>query len=121
MTYHDPNGSERHDRMITVYQFDQTTAITVNLTCNGDTPQIVVDLGAAPLELELVTNDVVALDALIIALGKARTSLLDHQADHAWEHEAMKPSIDEPLYVPDTWTTGTTDGTDRMDDGGDSA
>jgi len=108
MSYYDPNARERDDRMITVYQFDNTTQIIANLTCNGQTPQIVIDLGGAPLELELVTDDLTAIDALITAFTEARQALIDHQAEHAWEHDtdhSGKP--DEPLYVPDTWTGDT--------------
>jgi hypothetical protein len=100
MSYHDPNAQHRFDRMIVVYQFESTTPVVVNLTCDGHHPQIVLDLGGSPLELELVTDDVTALAGLINALTDARQRLIDHQATHVGT-----PDPDQPLYVPDTWTS----------------
>ncbi len=113
--YYDHDGRERRDRAITVYQFDGETPVFVNLTCDGQTTQIVFDLGAAPVELELVTSDVTAIDGLITALTQARQALVDHQAEHAWQTNNAGSDPNEPLYVPDTWTAeqGGTEGGDH--------
>lgn len=118
MTYHDPNARERHDRMIVAYEFDGTTPLVANLTCDGHHPQVVFDLGEVPLELELITDDPMALQGLINALTEARQRLIDHQAQHAGT-----PDPNQPLYVPDHWTAGNSDGhpDGHPDSGGDPA
>ncbi|TCM46952.1 hypothetical protein [Kribbella sp. VKM Ac-2568] len=100
MTYHDPDGNEREDRIIVGYDFDNNAVTGINLTCNGVTPQVVIDLGGNPVEIELVTNSVTAISELIDALYEARALLEDHQVAHATHTEQW---TDGPLYVPEEW------------------
>jgi hypothetical protein len=75
----------------------------INLVCNGQTPRVVIDLGAAPIEIELVTGSVTAISHLIDALYDARALLEEHQVQHATDNAAW---TQETLYIPDDWTGG---------------
>lgn len=97
MTFYDANGGEREDRMIIGYDFTDHSVAGINLACNGDTPKVVIDLGANPIEIELVTGSVTAISQLIDALYEARALLESHQATHT------ETWTQEPLYVPGDW------------------
>lgn len=99
MSYHDASSNERDDRIIIAYNFTDDAVTGINLACNGETPQVVIDLGANPLEVELVTDSVTAISGLIDALYEARALLEHHQAEHATPDTWTQ----EPLYVPDDW------------------
>jgi hypothetical protein len=103
MTYND-GTNQRHDRIFIGYEFDANTPVTVTLTCDGNTPTTVIDLGGYPLELELVTGSVTALTGLINILTRLREELEEHQVQHA-TNEAHGWTTG-PLFVPDTWTSG---------------
>jgi hypothetical protein len=98
--YHDASGNERHDRIIIGYDFDDDAVTGINLACNGVTPQVVIDLGGVPVEIELVTDSVTAISHLIDALYEARALLEEHQVQHATQNDTW---TQEPLYVPDDW------------------
>ncbi|GAA1559752.1 hypothetical protein GCM10009789_11410 [Kribbella sancticallisti] len=103
MTYLDAEGNEHHDRVIIGYDFTENAVTGINLACNGVTPQVVIDLGANPIEIELVTGSVTAISHLIDALYEARALLEEHQIQHATQTDGW---TQEPLYVPDEWTGG---------------
>ena len=100
MTYYDASGGEREDRIIIGYDFTDESVAGINLVCNGQTPRVVVDLGAAPIEIELVTGSVTAISHLIDALYEARALLEEHQVQHATDDAAW---AEDTLYVPDDW------------------
>jgi hypothetical protein len=102
MTFHD-GTNERRDRMIVGYNFNAETVIGLTISCDGDTPNAVIDFGGYPLELELVTDSVTALTGLINALITAKESLEEHLVEHA-TGEAHIWTNGQPLYIPDTWT-----------------
>jgi hypothetical protein len=101
MTYHDANGNERDDRIIIGYNFTDHAVSGINLACNGQTPQVVIDLGNAPIEIELVTDSVTAISHLIDALYEARALLEEHQVQHATQTDQWSQ---DQVYVPDDWT-----------------
>jgi hypothetical protein len=103
MTYYDASGGERDDRIIIGYDFTDHSVAGINLACNGQTPQVVVDLGNAPIEIELITGSVTAISHLIDALYEARALLEEHQVQHATDNAAW---TQEALYIPDDWTGG---------------
>ena len=100
MTYYDANGGEREDRIIIGYDFTDNAVTGINLACNGVTPQVVIDLGNAPIEIELVTGSVTAISHLIDALYEARALLEEHQVQHATSTDQW---TDGPLYIPNDW------------------
>jgi hypothetical protein len=73
----------------------------INLACNGQTPQVVIDLGNSPIEIELVTSSVTAISHLIDALYEARALLEDHQIQHATQTEVW---TQDQVYIPNDWT-----------------
>jgi hypothetical protein len=101
MTYYDPNGGERDDRMFIGYEFTDNTVAGINLACNGETPLVAIDLGDTPIELELVTGSVTALSQLIDALYEARALLEEHLIDHATKTDAW---TQDQVYIPNDWT-----------------
>ena len=101
MTYFDASGGEREDRIIVGYDFTDDAVSGINLACNGETPQVVIDLGGTPIEIELVTSSVTAISQLIDALYEARALLEEHQVQHATQTERWTQEL---LYVPDDWT-----------------
>lgn len=101
MTYYDANGDERDDRVIVGYDFTDDAVAGINLACNGQTPQVVIDLGNSPIEIELVTSSVTAISQLIDALYEARALLEDHQVQHATQTDTW---TQDQVYVPDEWT-----------------
>jgi len=105
MTYYDASGGEREDRIIVGYNLEPDTAAVVNLSCNGETPQVVIDLGGNPIEIELVTSSPDALADLIRALHSARRQLRQHIDHHAAD---IAHVLDQPITIPDTvpddWT-----------------
>jgi hypothetical protein len=101
MTYYDASGGDREDRIIVGYEFTDQSVAGINLACNGQTPRVVIDLGGAPIEIELVTDSVTALSQLIDALYEARALLEDHQVQHATQTDTW---TDGPVFVPDDWT-----------------
>ena len=101
MTYYDASGGEREDRIIVGYDFTDDAVSGINLACNGETPRVVIDLGNAPIEIELVTGSVTAISGLIDALCEARALLEEHQVQHATHTERWTQDV---LYVPDDWT-----------------
>ena len=103
MTYYDASGGERDDRIIVGYDFTDDSVAGINLACNGQTPQVVIDLGNSPIEIELVTSSVTAISHLIDALYEARALLEEHQVQHATDNAAW---TQEALYIPDEWTGG---------------
>jgi hypothetical protein len=100
MTYHDAQGNERGDRIIVAYDFDDDAVTGINLACNGVTPQVVIDLGGNPVEIELVTDSVTAISHLIDALYEARALLEEHQVQHATNTDQW---TEGQLYLPDDW------------------
>ncbi|MFG1817031.1 hypothetical protein ACGFIF_24960 [Kribbella sp. NPDC049174] len=101
MTYYDASGGEREDRIIVGYEFTDHSVAGINLACNGETPRVVIDLGNAPIEIELVTDSVTAISHLIDALYEARALLEDHQVQHATETDTW---TQEQVYIPNDWT-----------------
>ncbi|WP_329474991.1 hypothetical protein OG555_25100 [Kribbella sp. NBC_01484] len=101
MTYYDASGDEREDRIIIGYDFTDDALAGINLVCSGETPRVVIDLGAAPIEIELVTGSVTAISDLIDALYEARALLEDHQVQHAANTDTW---TQDQVYVPDEWT-----------------
>jgi hypothetical protein len=101
VTYYDASGGEREDRIIVAYDFTDDAVGGINLACNGQTPQVVIDLGNSPIEIELVTSSVTAISHLIDALHEARALLEDHQVQHATETDTWTK---DQVYVPDEWT-----------------
>jgi len=104
MTYQDAEGNEREDRVIIGYNFTDHAVSGINLACNGVTPQVVIDLGNPPIEIELVTDSVTAISHLIDALYEARALLEEHQAHHVIPADQW---TDQQVYVPDDWTEET--------------
>ena len=80
-TYYDANGGEREDRIIVGYDFTDNSVAGINLACNGETPLVAIDLGGAPIEIELITGSVTALSQLIDACYEARALLEDHHVN----------------------------------------
>ena len=101
MTYYDASGGEREDRIIVGYEFTDHPVVGINLACNGQTPKVVIDLGDAPIEIELVTDSVTALSHLIDAFYEARALLEEHQVQHATHTDTW---TQDHIYVPDEWT-----------------
>ena len=101
MTYYDASGDEREDRIIVGYDFTDHSVAGINLACNGQTPRVVIDLGAAPIEIELVTGSVTAISQLIDALYEARQLLEDHQITHATQTDTW---TQDQVYIPNDWT-----------------
>ena len=101
MTYYDASGGEREDRIIIGYDFTDHSVAGINLVCNGQTPRVVIDLGAAPIEIELVTDSVTAISHLIDALYEARALLEEHQVQHAAHTDTW---TQDQVYVPNEWT-----------------
>ncbi|GAA1600410.1 hypothetical protein GCM10009789_63310 [Kribbella sancticallisti] len=101
MTYYDASGGEREDRIIVGYDFTDHSVAGINLACNGQTPQVVIDLGNAPIEIELVTGSVTAISHLIDALYEARALLEDHQIQHATQTDTW---TQDQVYIPTDWT-----------------
>ncbi|WP_432941124.1 hypothetical protein ACQPXM_32970 [Kribbella sp. CA-253562] len=101
MTFYDASGGDREDRIIIGYDFTDHSVAGINLACNGQTPKVVIDLGANPIEIELVTGSVTAISHLIDALYEARALLEEHQITHATDNASW---TQEPLYIPGEWT-----------------
>ena len=101
MTYYDASGGEREDRIIVGYDFTDDAVAGINLACNGVTPQVVIDLGNSPIEIELVTSSVTAISYLIDALYEARALLEEHLVQHATQTDTW---TQEQVYVPEDWT-----------------
>ena len=101
MTYYDASGDEREDRIIVGYDFTDESVAGINLACNGQTPHVVIDLGAAPIEIELVTGSVTAISHLIDALYEARALLEEHQVQHATQTDTW---TQDQVYIPNDWT-----------------
>jgi hypothetical protein len=101
MTYYDANGGERDDRMLIGYEFTDDTVAGINLACNGETPLVAIDLGNAPIEIELITGSVTALSHLIDALYEARALLEEHLVDHATKTDTW---TQDQVYIPNDWT-----------------
>jgi hypothetical protein len=102
MTYYDPSGGERDDRMFIGYEFTDDAVAGINLACNGETPRVAIDLGNTPIELELITGSVTAISQLIDALYEARALLEEHLVQHATPDTWTQDQV----YVPDDWTEG---------------
>ena len=101
MTYYDASGGEREDRIIVCYDFTDESVAGINLACNGETPQVLIDLGGPPIEIELITGSVTAISHLIDALYEARALLEEHQVDHATKTDTW---AQDQVYIPNDWT-----------------
>jgi hypothetical protein len=101
MTYYDASGGERDDRIIVGYDFTDHSVAGINLACNGQTPRVVIDLGNAPIEIELITGSVTALSQLIDACYEARALLEEHLVQHATQTDTW---TQDQVYIPTDWT-----------------
>jgi len=101
MTYYDANGRDRDDRMYIGYEFTEDTVAGINLACNGQTPLVAIDLGNTPIELELITGSIAALNQLIDALHEARALLGEHLVQHATQTDTW---TQDQVYIPNDWT-----------------